>query len=367
MKKTAIQFALYLHVHPEKGIEQWGLMRTLPDNMLALLQAASSQKKRAELAESVVFKEQDMKQAFINFLLLVLEGHEQSPYRGLAAMEKSNLERCKLHRRLLLNIFHPDKIASSKTTPYILQQIQDSYEQVKIDLAIPPYHSASSGDSSQTEAFQANHFGSIKVNNAPRPSTAYRRHQQRNHVNYVLMCGILGLVLAGFLVVLMVPSSPQSIVRQDPSLPIQHADTSHEITLAGNTLSQESSVYISQEPPELKTSSNSSSRIQLLVNELEAALEGDLIRELETRRGLSQSSKQINDLFITADQKKIFLHSFLWKSTSSGFYGEGKFLSRFQFIDRGQWITRTGKFFINIAENKSELHIKQFHFEDNLH
>ena len=366
MKKTAIQFALYLHMHPEKGQEQWYLMRTLPEGVLDLLQAASSKKKRSELAESVVFNEQDMKQAFVSFLLLVLEGHQDSPYRGLAAKEKASLERCKLHKKLLLNIFHPDKMPLSKN-PYLFQQIQDSYEQVKIDHSIPLYHSTATEHSSEEIDKLDKQFGGVKVNNAPRPSTAYRRHQQKNHINYVLMCGILGLVLVGVLIVLIVPSNPQSIVRQNSlTSPIQDTEHQNYITLAGNTLTTQSNTKPLGNSYQ-SDSLRSGSKIQLLINELETALEGDLISELQSRLTSSQSSKQINDLFISADQKKVFLHSFSWKPISSGFYGEGKFLTRFQFIDRGQWVTRTGKFFISLTENKSKLHIKQFHFEDNLH
>jgi len=364
MKKTAIQFALYLHMHPEKGLEQWYLMRTLPSGMLALLQATSSKKKRSELAESVVFNDKDMKSAFVNFLLLVLEGHEQSPYRGLVAMEKASLESCNLHKKLLLNIFHPDKMPSSKN-PYLIQQIQDSYEQVKIDHSIPIYYSSTPEDS--YDSTHDSQFGGVKVNSAPRPSTAYRKHQERNHINSVLMYGIFGLVLASILVILIVPSSPQSIVRQDLITPSHNITNQNYVTLAGNTTSISNSKKPLQEKSYQLNSSQNGSKIQLLINELETALEGDLINELQSLPASPQSSKQINDLFLSADQKKVFLHDFTWKPIESGFYGEGEFLSRFQFVDRGQWVTRTGKFFISLTENNSKLHIKQFHFEDNLH
>ena len=367
MKKTAIQFALYLQMHPDKGLEQWYLMRALPEGMLQLLQAASSQKIRNELAESVVFSEQEMKKAFISFLQLVLEGHEHSPYRGLAAREKTDLERCKLHKKLLLNLFHPDKMPDNKNH-FFIQQIQDSYEQVKIDHAIPLYHSSAPESPVDTDEVESNQFGSVKVNNAPRPSTAYRRHQQKNHINYVLMCGILGLVLVGIMIVLIVPSNPQSIVRLDSTTPASQTPITNNaryITLAGNTVGLSNTEISKKIGPagELKNSS----RIQLLVNDLEVALEADLISELHSRNTPSQSTKQINDLFISADQKKVFLHGFSWKQIATGYYGEGKFLSRFQFVDRGQWVTRSGKFFITLTENESKLHIKQFHFEDNLH
>lgn len=366
MKKTAIQFALYLHMHPEKGLEQWYLMRTLPSDMLALLQAASSKKVRSELVESVVFNEQDMKQAFVNFLKIVLEGHEHSSYRGLASMEKASIENCKLHKKLLLNIFHPDKMPSSKN-PYLIQQIQESYEQVKIDNSIPLYHASAPEDILEAKPAKNGQFGSVKVNDAPRPSTAYRRHQQRNHINYVLMSGILGLILVGALIVLIVPSTPQSIVRQDSITPIQSNENQSFVTLAGNTTTIANNKKSLQEKSYQLSSTQNGSKIQLLINELETALEGNLIDDLQARHLSPQSSKQINDLFVSADQKKVFLHNFTWKPIESGFYGEGEFISRFQFIDRGQWVTRTGKFFINLSQNESKLHIKQFHFEDNLH
>ena len=363
MKKTAIQFALYLQMHPDKGLDQWYLMRALPEGMLALLQAASSKKKRSELAESAVFNEDEMKEAFINFLRLIIEGHEHSPYRGLATREKASLETCKLHKKLLLNIFHPDKMPSTKH-PYIAQQIQDSYEQVKIDQSIPLYYS-SAPDISPDE-FNDEQFGSVKVNNAPRPSTAYRRHQQKNHINYVLLSGVMGLILVGIMIVLVVPSNPQSIVRQSPIIPSPTPEAVNKITLAGNTLDKNNSSQPLVESYQSSSLKNGS-RVQLLINELESALEGELMSELQSRGAPSQSSKQLNDLFITSDQKKVFLHSFSWKPSTTGFYGEGRFLSRFQFIDRQQWLTRSGKFFITLTESNSKLRIKQFHFEDNLH
>jgi len=366
MKKTALQFALYLYMHPEKGLEQWYLMRTLPEGMLALLKAASSQQVRSELVEAAIFNDQDMKRAFINFLLLVLEGHEDSPYRGLAAREKTDLKRCELHKKLLLNIFHPDKTPENKN-PYLVQQIQDSYEQVTIDHSIPHFHYPAPEELVNSVSQESSQFGSVKVNNAPKLSTAYRRHQQRKHINYVLMCGIFGLALVGILIVLIVPSTPQSIIRQDVAAASTiSSDTARYITLAGNTVSENSDVQSQDEPYPLE-SSKYTTKVQLLINELEVALEADLINELHLRNTPSQTSKQINDLFISADQKKVFLHGFSWKPISTGLYGEGRFLSRFQFVDRGQWVTRTGKFFITLKSNKSKLHIKQFHFEDNLH
>ena len=362
MKKTAIQFALYLQMHPEKGLDQWYLMRALPDGMLALLQSASSKKKRSELAESAVFNDDEMKEAFINFLRLVIDGHEHSAYRGLAVREKASLETCKLHKQLLLNIFHPDKMPLSKH-PYIVQQIQDSYEQVKIDQSIPLYYSSAPEN---TEALNDDQFGSVRVNNAPRPSTAYRRHQQKNHINYVLLSGVMGLLLVGIMIVLVVPSNPQSIFRQTPITPLQSPAKVNKITLAGNTMEKSASTQPLTESYQ-STPLKNGSRVQLLINELESALEGELMKELQARGTPSQSSKQLNDLFITSDQKKVFLHSFSWKPSATGFYGEGKFLSRFQFVDREQWLTRSGKFFITLSESNSKLRIKQFHFEDNLH
>ena len=364
MKKTAIQFALYLYRHPEKGLEQWYLMRALPEGMLSLLQVASSAQKRAELVESAVFNDDEMKQAFVQFILLVLEGHEHSPYRGLAAREKTSLENCKLHKKLLVNIFHPDKMADSKH-PYLVQQINDAYDQVKVDHAIPVYHS-SIPETDHRDSLRGQ-FGEVRVNNAPRPSTAYRRHQQKNQVNSVLMVGILGLVLVGIMIVLVVPSNPQSIIRQDVTTEnVNKPINETYITLAGNTQLKNKTAKPLKESFQ-SSNLRSGSKVQLLINDLETALEEDLMSELQLRGNLPQSSKQLNELFITADQKKVFLHNFAWKPNTGGFYGEGKFLSRFQFVDRQQWLTRSGKFFITLTENDSKLHIKQFHFEDNLH
>ena len=176
----------------------------------------------------------------------------------------------------------------------------------------------------------------------------------------------MGLLLVGIMIVLVVPSTPQSIVRQSPIISLQTPAKINQITLAGNTIEKKTSTQPLTESYQSSSLKNGS-RVQLLINELESALEGELMSELQSRGTPSQSSKQLNDLFITSDQKKVFLHSFSWKPSSTGFYGEGRFLSRFQFIDREQWLTRSGKFFITLTESNSKLRIKQFHFEDNLH
>lgn len=369
MKKSAIQFALYLHKHPTQGMEQWRLMRALPHGMSDLLQTTSSSRKRAELADSMGIDEQIIQDAFLGLLKLVIADHEKSPYRGLATREQAGLDTCKRHKRLLQNIFHPDKFASKQDHPH-LQQIQQSFDKILAMHTTPTEHAQPNHASTGTYEEQDYAMNSdFRVHHGPRPNSNYRKSQQKKQINYVLFAGIMGLVLVGFMIVLLVPSTPQSIVRQDlVSLPLE--DTAPQ-PMSGTstpaqvrTVSSESKATIDSFNT---TGSKSVNRIQLLLNDFEKALEGNLIQELQDSNSLPQSSKQILELFVSASQKKVFLHNFTWKVTPDGFYGDGEFLTRFEFSDESQWLTRTGKCNITLADNGEKLIIRQFHFEDNLH
>ena len=109
MKKSAIQFALYLHAHPHTGLEQWKLMRALPSGMSELLQVTASRKKRQAFADNSGIEDSVMQEALHSFLRLVLADHSISPYRGLAVREQASLETCKKHKKLLQNIFRPSR------------------------------------------------------------------------------------------------------------------------------------------------------------------------------------------------------------------------------------------------------------------
>jgi hypothetical protein len=357
MKKSAIQFALYLHAHPHTGLEQWKLMRALPQGMSELLQVTSSRKKRQELADNSGIEDSVLREALHSFLRLVLADYKTSPYRGLATREQANLETCERHKKLLRNIFHPDRFPNDYCHE-VMQQVQQSYDQIKDLQAASTTQQASYIPRKETYKTSKPDF---VIDHAPRYSSSYNNHSEKKQINYVLVAGITGIALLGILIMLVVPSGPQSIVRQDV-VSISNQQPAEQFTLT-------SSVSKSSPSNDFRaTSSNKqSSKIQALLNEFEIALEGDLIAELSSSNLSSQSSKQIIELFTSAKNKKVFLHNFSWKPTDNGFYGEGEFLTRFEFDERQQWITRRGKSSITLSDENSKLLIKQFHFEDNLH
>ena len=364
MKKSAIQFALYLHAHPHTGLEQWKLMRALPQGMSELLQVTASRKKRQELADNSGIEDSVMREALHSFLRLVLADHETSPFRGLAAREKASLETCQKHKKLLHNIFHPDRFPNDYCHE-VMQQVQQSYEQIENARVTPlAEESIQSEDvfNQRKETYRTSKPDFV-IDHSPRYKSSYTKYQEKKQINYVLVAGITGIALLGVLIMLVVPSGPQSIVRQDVvSLSNQQtSETSKQFTLASNVANTLPSKAISS------TVDTQGSRIKKLLNEFEVALEGNLIGELAPSDISARSSKQIIDLFVSAKSKKVFLHNFSWQPTTTGFYGEGEFLTRFEFGQRQQWVTRRGKSSITLSEENSRLLIKQFHFEDNLH
>ncbi len=366
MKKSAIQFALYLHAHPHTGREQWKLMRALPQGMSELLQVTASSKKRQELAEKYGIEDSVMREALHSFLRLVLSDHTNSPYRGLAAREQASLDTCKKHKKLLRNIFHPDRFPDDYCHA-VMQQVQQSYDQIetiqKVSTTPEVATKPQSMNTPRKESYRTSKPDFV-IDHSPRYSSSYNKSYEKKQINYVLVAGIAGIALLGVLIMLVVPSGPQSIVRQN----VVSISNEPEPTLAAEqfTLASNVSNKLTNQPAVL-SSEQQASRIQSLLNEFEVALEGDLIAELKASNISSQSSKQITDLFLSAKNKKVFLHDFSWKPTTNGFYGEGEFLTRFEFHDRQQWITRHGKSAITLSDENSKLLIKQFKFEDNLH
>ncbi|PID47496.1 MAG: hypothetical protein CSB47_00500 [Proteobacteria bacterium] len=366
MKKSAIQFAWYMHLHPEAGLQQWHLMRTLPHGMSDLLQAAASGQKRSEVADSLDIAEAELKKAFIKFLQLVISDYQKSPYRGLAAREQASLDTCTRHKKLLQNVFHPDKFQNDKAHE-LIQQIQQSYDEVLQLVA----EKKQAGSSAQSDGFhdhdsETDLVMDFQIKNAPRPSCAHRRREQKKQTNYVLMAGVAGLALASLLVVLIVPSSPQEVVRQPVISETPSTTPNKKIILAGSVDTATSGALIPHSQYE-NIHSLDNTKVQVLLNEFERGLEADLVSDLMKSKNQTQSYGQIMDLFATADHKKVFLHGFSWKPMQRGFYGEGEFLARFQFMDKNQWVTRKGKCSITLSSNDSKLLIEQFHFEDNLH
>lgn len=363
MKKSAIQFALYLHAHPHTGLEQWKLMRALPQGMSELLQVTSSRKKRQELANNSGIEDSVMREALHGFLRLVLADYKVSPYRGLATREQASLETCKKHKKLLRNIFHPDRFPNDYCHE-VMQQIQQSYEEIESlqqSTSSKPIADVENTQIPRKETYRTSKPDFV-IDHAPRYSSHYNNYHEKKQINYVLVAGIAGIALLGILIMLVVPSGPQSIVRQNViSMSTQAPTSSEQFTLASTVSSNISSRSTTPSDNER------GSKIQALLNEFEIALEGDLIAELKANNVPSQSSKQIVDLFLSAKNKKVFLHNFSWKPTTNGFYGEGEFLTRFEFDERKQWITRRGKSSITLSDENSKLLIKQFHFEDNLH
>jgi len=370
MKRSAIQFALYLHLHPARGLDQWQLMRTLPQGMSELVQTAASGRKRTEMAEQLNVPESSFKEALIRFLQLVLSEHQKNPYRGLAVRDQASLETCTKHKKLLQNIFHPDKF-QDETSDSLIHQINASYEQIQQmqpqqTVQDKPVFSEPRQEKRTRVTQNYQSTSDFQVNHSPQTNTAHRQHQQKKQVNYILVAGVTGLALLGLLIVLIVPSNPQEMVRQDILPSPTTAHPSENIILAGSVNTASASKTQPREVFQSITPEDHS-RIQYLLNEFEHALEADLIAELLSTTPPPQSSKQIMKLFTSATQKKVFLHNFSWKQVPEGFYGEGEFLARFEFSDKQQWVTRSGKSAITLSDKDTKLLIEQFHFEDNLH
>jgi len=131
VKSEAIRCAIKLYSEPTLLARFSDPFRQLPRGITELLRLVSSDKALKKISALNHLHADLLKTILINYIQVVLLREENSDLRKLGLTHSADLSQCKLHYKLLMNIFHPDK-AQHKTNPhYYTQFISRAYKNIK--------------------------------------------------------------------------------------------------------------------------------------------------------------------------------------------------------------------------------------------
>lgn len=131
MKSEAIRCAIKLHSEPELLARFNDPFRKLPRGVTELLRLVSSDIALKKISSINNLHASRFKEILINYIQTILLQENNSDLRKLGLTNSADKSQCKLHYKLLMNIFHPDKINSKTNQHYYTQIILQAYKNIK--------------------------------------------------------------------------------------------------------------------------------------------------------------------------------------------------------------------------------------------
>ncbi len=131
MKSEAIRCAIKLYSEPALLVRFSDPFRQLPRGITELLRLVSSDSALKKISSLNHLHADRFKTILINYIQTVLLREENSDLRKLGLTNSADSLQCKLHYKLLMNIFHPDKTHHKTTPHYYTQFIAQAYKNIK--------------------------------------------------------------------------------------------------------------------------------------------------------------------------------------------------------------------------------------------
>ena len=334
----------------------------LPTDMTALLRTLASSRRLTEFAECHSIDETHFKNTARRFLQNVILTSNSSLYRGLVLDEDADPKLCLRHKRLLQNIFHPDK-SDEPGGELVLLHVQSTFKLIQQPL---------NNMHNETPMYSG---PTIKTH---KPHSNYRNHKRSESINITLAAGLFGMGFLAILIYFVVPSSPQdNIIRQANSqainptaqaLPVIPVRANANLQLSRRIIEPQSFQGL-QPGQHAFLATPESVKVRELLQNLELALEGERSVTILSNNNRPAASIQLTRMFDSSVNRKVFLHDIAWKRISDDtISGKGKFLTRFDFGASAPQVLRSGDFQIDVVtDSQAQPRIGQFFLEDNLH
>lgn len=198
MKSEAIRCAIKLHTEPTSLARFSDPYRKLPRGITELLRLASSENALRTISQNNNLHETKLKEILINYIQLVLLRDENPSHRKLGLSQDSSPELRKLHYKLLINIFHPDK---SKVDPCFSIMIQQAHKDLKASTTAP-----------SSSLNKRNHLASMHMRSKPKRKKLLREHIKKP--SFI----VPAFILFALLVLLFLPNPKPLIVKKGNSL-----------------------------------------------------------------------------------------------------------------------------------------------------
>ena len=211
MKSEAIRCAIKLHSEPTLLARFNDPFRKLPRGVTELLRIVSSDTALKNISLRNKLHAPHLKKVLVNYIQLVLLQDDNSNRRKLGLDNGSGVSQTKLHYKLLMNIFHPDK-SSDYIDPKFSQSILHAYKNLQhnsenITKTTVPVKTSSA-------YLKSKHYYSSK-------NTKSSTKKRKNTLNKIglLKSGSIAIVVMAFGLILLIPSSPQLISKKNTESP----------------------------------------------------------------------------------------------------------------------------------------------------
>ena len=206
MKSEAIRCAIKLHTEPALLARFADPFRRLPRGITELLRIVSSETLLMKISAKNNLNAVLFKKVLLNYIQAVLLKGTHSELRKLGLEQSSDKIQRKLHYKLLMNIFHPDKFNNDPSFHHYTQLILQAYKHVK-------YHQ----DSVISQTTNISRFSTVKHNGVQSTNLdAFFEGRKKRRSMHLFMLPALGMFLVAFLLLflLLIPSPPKITVKK---------------------------------------------------------------------------------------------------------------------------------------------------------
>ena len=208
MKSEAIRCAIKLYSEPELLARFNDPFRQLPRGITELLRIVSSDTALKKISSRNNLHAYHFKKILINYIQTILLREKNSDLRKLGLTNSSDSLQHKLHYKLLMNIFHPDKSNNETNPHYYTQLIASAYKNIKTSPSTPSF-----------TKIPSSHITTIKNKNCQ--TNANNPYSNLRNTTSVLKKHLTKPILSLFLIIiftavflLLTPSAPQLTVKK---------------------------------------------------------------------------------------------------------------------------------------------------------
>jgi len=352
MKTPALHQAIRLYKYPKEM--EWLTFpeSELPDGVTDLLRLCASPKKLSDFSVLFKIKESLLKKVMMHFIEEVLLTTTNPDHKFIGLNHNHDDAKRKLHYQLLMKIYHPDKNPS-----------EDAADKTsKITMAYKKLNTVLTTNNSTLDIIR-------KSKDSRRPPNSFYRatqkaeqslSQTKNSFFAVASLALFSL-LAVSIYITQSYSTPELIVQNKViTAPSTSAKTANHNKLHLNAFGNPQLVASINHIDDLEP------QLEILLHLLEESYESGNVEKIEpilsnTPDISSQTSEQVTaklrTLFEITQERKMLLYDFSWKKIAGKIQGEGKFLSRYQFTNEDQWLTRDGIALISAEVKDQKLNI----------
>ena len=228
MKSEAIRCAVKLYAEPELLTRFNDPFHKLPRGITELLRIVASDTALKKVSSINHLHPYRFKKILLHYILTVLLQENNSDYRKLGLSYNADQAQCKLHYKLLMNIFHPDKINNEAMSHYHTQLISRAYKNIKnnpLPPAVLTQFSTPSLSFKRNNSFQLSEAAEqyFKLEN--------RKLILRKYLTYPLtIIGFSLIIIFTTTFFLLSLSSPQLVIKKQLSADTSFINKNSEIT-----------------------------------------------------------------------------------------------------------------------------------------